>query len=154
MHLGFERDGALRIVVDAPSHGDPPPPGKPGPTPGLWNYEVVEVFLAESSDSSETVRYLEIELSPHGHHLVLRFEGVRNVVGQGMDLEYRARIDRAAGRWTGEALLPNDWLPPGPLRVNAFAIHGVGERRRFLVSSPLPSGDAPDFHQPLEFPKL
>lgn len=148
VHLDRLADGSLRILVDAPFHDDPPPPGEPGPTPALWNYEVVELFVAESSDDPDTVRYLEVELSPHGHHLVLRFEGVRRAVEEGLPLKFRARIDRAAGRWTGEAEIPSIWLPPRPRRVNAFAIHGVGERRRYLIWSALPVGDAPDFHQP------
>ncbi|MDA8018825.1 MAG: hypothetical protein MPN21_15395 [Thermoanaerobaculia bacterium] len=74
---------ALLVFVDAPFHDDPQPPGPPGPTPALWNYEVVELFIAETCDDPSSVRYLEVELSPHGHHLVLRLEGVRQVVEEG-----------------------------------------------------------------------
>ena len=57
----------LTIDVDAPFYGDPRPSGPPGPTDGLWNYEVVEIFIAGVGPE-----YLEIELGPHGHHLVLQ----------------------------------------------------------------------------------
>ena len=36
----------LEVFVDAPYHGDRAPPSEPGPTDGLWEYEVVELFLA------------------------------------------------------------------------------------------------------------
>jgi hypothetical protein len=36
-------------------------------------------------------------------------------------------------------------LPP-PHRLNAFAMHGLGLRRRYLAMEPVP-GEAPDFHR-------
>jgi hypothetical protein len=140
----------LLLTVDAPFHGDPPPPGPPGPTPELWEHEVVELFVAGEGPPGE-VEYLEIELSPHGHHLVLRLAGVRQVVEAGLVLDYRAVV--ASGRWRGEARLPRAWLPPPPHRAAAFALHGTAGRRRHLSSLPLP-GDRPDFHQPHRFPPL
>jgi hypothetical protein len=41
LRLSWE-DDALRVDVDAPFAGDPPPPGPPGPTDRLWEHEVVE----------------------------------------------------------------------------------------------------------------
>lgn len=142
----------LRVCVEAPFHDDPRPPGYPGPTPGLWNYEVVELFIADAG-ANDAVQYLEVELSPHGHHLVLRLEGIRRAVEEGLDLYYTARVDSEARRWTGEAIVPGSWLPPAPHRVNAFAIHGRGDARRYLAWSPLP-GPLPDFHQPHRFPRV
>lgn len=158
MVLEASAEGSLVVRVEAPFYGDPPPPGPPGPTSELWEYEVVELFVAESidgaaSDDSGAVRYLELELSPHGHHLVLRLHGVRNVVEEGLELDYGAEIDSASGRWTGEAVVPREWLPPAPHHVNAFAIHGLGDARRYLAWSPLP-GARPDFHQPGRFPRV
>lgn len=147
----LDANGAgLTLQVDAPFHGDPPPPGPPGPTPGLWEYEVVEVFIAGGPEGTD---YLEIELSPHGHHLVLRLNGVRNPVEEELPLDYTAHLDRHARRWRGEARVPAAWLPPPPHRINAFAIHGEGSGRRYLAWHALP-GDEPDFHQPRRFPTL
>lgn len=67
---------------------------------------------------------------------------------------YDARIDHEAGRWSGEARIPHAWLPPDPYRVNAFAMHGVGDQRRYLLWEPLTGIAAPDFHQPLDFPRF
>lgn len=142
--------GQLRIAVDAPFHDDPPPPGPPGPTPGLWEHEVVELFVAGPGGDDE-VEYLEIELSPHGHHLVLRLRGVRHAIEEGLPLDFRAAIE--GGRWRGEALVPRAWLPPPPHRAAAFAIHGTGAARRHLSSVALP-GERPDFHQPRSFPPI
>ncbi len=127
------------IRVEAPFHGDPPPSSPPGPTDRLWEHEVVEVFLLGRAET-----YLEIELGPHGHHLVLELRGVRRVARSGLPLEYRCGIE--GSRWRGVAAFPRSWLPAGLDRGNAYAIHGVGSSRRYLAAFPVP-GDAPDFHR-------
>ena len=136
--LAFVGD-QLRVTVDAPHHGDPPPAGPPGPTDALWEHEVVELFVLGPG-----ARYTEIELGPHGHHLVLRLEGRRNAVATLLPLAFTAHIDGA--RWRGDARLPLTLLPAGPLLVNAYAIHGVGAARRYLAMTPVP-GPHPDFHR-------
>jgi len=140
----------LLVRVDAPFHGDPPPPGPPGPTPSLWEHEVVELFVA-GPGADDAVPYLEVELSPHGHHLALRLAGVRRIVEEGLPLDLRAAIETR--RWRAEARVPRAWLPPPPWRAAAFAVHGAGPGRRHLASVPLP-GPRPDFHQPGRFPPL
>ena len=129
---------SLCVEVEAAFHGDAPPPGPPGPAERLWEHEVVELFLLGDGE-----RYLEIELGPHGHHLVLRLEGRRRVVEQGLAIAYEARREGAA--WSGRARLPAAWLPPGLARCNAYAIHGTGAARRHLAAFPVP-GPEPDFH--------
>lgn len=136
----------LRIRVEAPYHGDPAPPGAPGPFWGLWEHEVVELFVLGPGE-----RYTEIELGPHGHHLVLRLDGVRRPVETLLPIEYQARI--RGDRWEGEALLSRALLPPGPHRLNAYAIHGLGSARRYLAWTPAP-GEGPDFHRLDVFPPV
>ncbi|MCA9667578.1 MAG: hypothetical protein KC503_18385 [Myxococcales bacterium] len=141
--LTFESE-AKHLLVDvvAPFHGDPPPPGPPGSTPRLWEHEVVELMLL-----GDDQRYLEIELAPGGHYLVLELHGARNILREGMALtSYEATIDREARSWRGRARVPIRWLPEGLGRVNAFAIHGAGEARRYLCWR-APGGEQPDFHQ-------
>ena len=143
VELTLETTGdSLRVVVNAPFHGDPAPAGPPGPTPGLWNHEVVELFVVGAALAGPP--YTELELSPHGHHLLLRLSGVRKVIEQGLPLAYRASI--TSRRWQGDALVPRRLLPPPPHRLNAFAIHGAGPERRYLAMTPVP-GAAPDFHR-------
>ena len=151
VQVWVERDqDGLVVSVEAPFHGDPPPNGPPGPTWALWEHEVVEVFLV---GVGEPVPYLEVELGPHGHHLVLVLEGVRNAVRHSMELEYTASIE--GDRWTGRARIPAGWLPPAPLRLNAYAIHGAGAERRYLPGrsaggrARLPPGGACASREPL-----
>ncbi|MEZ4265494.1 MAG: hypothetical protein R3F39_03875 [Myxococcota bacterium] len=132
-------DGAFRVEVDAPYGGDPAPSTPPGPTPRLWEHEVVELFVLGEAD-----QYTEIELGPHGHHLVLRLAGRRQIVAEGLPLRYESRV--ADGRFYGMAWLDLGLLPPGPHRANACAIRGVGDARRYMSAWPMP-GEGPDFHR-------
>jgi hypothetical protein len=145
LRLSPEPDG-LVIEVTAPFHGDPPPPTAAGSTDRLWEYEVVELFLLGAAD-----RYTEIELGPHGHFLVLALAGRRNPVASGLPLDWSASIDGST--WSGRARIAWAQLPVPTERLNAFAIHGTGEARRYLAWSPVP-GDRPDFHRIHLFPRL
>ncbi len=135
------RDGGEHLVIEvvAPWHRDPAPSARPGPTPLLWNHEVVELFLLGSDE-----RYVEVELGPHGHHLVLVLHGQRKVVQSGLPLPYVCA--RSGTHWVGTARLPRALIPEGPHRVNAYAIHGEGAQRRYLACHP-PGGEQPDFHK-------
>lgn len=135
----------LLLRVLAPFEHDPRPPGPPGPTAGLWNHEVVELFVA-----GEGAAYVEVEIGPFGHHLVLLLADVRRPSAE------RLPLALTTGRygethWAAEARLPRAWLPPPPHRLNAYRIHGPPTDRRYLCHAPLP-GPAPDFHQPARFP--
>ena len=134
---------ALEIQVVAPFHADPPPPGPAGSLHGLWEYEVVELFLL--GDREE---YLEVELGPHGHYLALRLRGRRNIVRRDIALEHRATIEGSGegARWTASARVPARWLPRGVHAANAYAIHGTGPERRYLAHRGA-GGTAPDFHR-------
>ena len=143
-------EDGLVLHVNAPMHNDPPPAAPPGPTWALWEHEVVELFIAGPGDD-EGVHYLELELGPHGHHLVLILAGRRHIVARELPLTVTTTL--CGARWIAEARIPQSLLPTGPLRVNATAIHGQGEARRYLSLTPLP-GAAPDFHQPQRFVDL
>ncbi len=135
----LSEDGDLIVTVDAPFHGDPAPSGPPGPRWALWEHEVVELFILGAGEA-----YTEIELGPHGHHLVLKLQGVRNVVARELPLQVQTHIEGA--RWRAIARVPRAWLPEPPYRANAYAIHGQGEARRYLAHAPVP-GEKPDFHR-------
>lgn len=131
--------GHLHLRLEASYHGDPAPQAPPGRLWGLWEHEVVELFLLGPQD-----HYLELELGPHGHHLALWLEGRRQVARDRLPVECECKLQGA--RWSAELRLERSLLPPGPLRWNAYAIHGVGARRRYLAAHPAP-GPAPDFHR-------
>lgn len=149
----------LYLRLEAPFYDDPQPPGPVGPTPELWNHEVVELFLVgsapdsgiEGTSADDRVPYCELEMSPWGHYLFLRLEGVRQVVQEALPLPYRAR--RGHEIWWGEAFIPQRWLPPPPHRINAFAIHGQEGQRQYHAATAVPGVD-PDFHQPEHFPSI
>ena len=143
----LRNDGlALHWTIDAPWFGDAPPvdadgqPLPPGSTARLWEHEVVELMLLGDDD-----RYLELEVGPYGHYLALSLHGVRNVVAQGMALAISPRPALAGSRWRASVAVPLALLPPGPLRLNAFAIAGTGPQRRYLALQPA-FGERPDFH--------
>jgi hypothetical protein len=142
------------VDVDAPFFGDPAPQQPIGPTDRLWEYEVSELFIADDAE-----HYLEIELSPHGHHLVLELQGARNVVRARLPIAYAVSIasplpgDAARGvqgRYRGQARVPAKYLPAQPTRANAYLIHGTGAARAYHAHSP-PMGETPDFHRLASF---
>jgi hypothetical protein len=137
--LEMTRVGLL-IKVVAPFYGDHPPQGVAGPTDRLWNHEVVELFVKGPGPA-----YTEIELGPHGHHLVLRLNDVRQLRDSLHPIDFVAT--RRGPRWHGRALVPTALLPPLPWTGNAYAIAGVGAGRRYMAWAPVP-GLSPDFHQP------
>ncbi|MCB9507297.1 MAG: hypothetical protein H6700_08145 [Myxococcales bacterium] len=138
--------GQLVVDIDAPFHGDPPPPAAAGELDGLWNHEVVELMLVGASG-----RYLELEVGPHGHSLAIALSGVR-VREALLDL---ASVDVAIsdGRWQARVTLDGRHVPPGVTAANAFAIHGIGTARRFLCAAPT-RGERPDFHRLAEFVRI
>jgi hypothetical protein len=142
------------VEVESPFYGDRPPRSPAGNCPGLWRFEVVEVFLC-----GPDARYLEIELGPWGHYWSLEFHGVRRAVRRDLPVDYEARIQ--GGRFAGRARLEAGWLPAGPLRGNAFAIHagkcanpGVGRAGRCHHAWSAVPGERPDFHRIASFPEL
>ena len=140
VHLLYKVDH-LEVRVSAPYYGDPTAPSTPiGPTDQLWEHEVVEIFIY-----GDKGKYLEVELAPSGHHLVLQLQGIRNVVASKLPLDFTATIH--GDRWTGTARIDKDDLPGTPRRWNVTAIHGSKDERRYLSWNVLP-GEAPDFHQP------
>ena len=133
-------DEGLSLEIEAPFAGDPPPPSAPGETWKLWEHEVVELFVCGPKE-----QYTEIEVGPHGHFLVLRLEGVRNIVARVNALTLKNHRPRA-GRWRASAFLPAEHLPAQPWRINAYRISGVAETRAYAAAFPS-KGPAPDFHR-------
>ncbi len=132
----------LVIEIEAVFHDDPPPSAPPGSCWALWEHEVVELFLLGEDD-----HYIEIEIGPHGHYLVLQLEGRRNITKRDLSLRIeRLVVDRGAGTWRATARLDAAFVPSRPLWYNAYAIHGRGAARRYLAHAAMP-GPAPDFHR-------
>jgi len=133
----------LEMVIEAPFYDDPAPPGgQPGkPYFKLWEYEVVEAFFLNAAD-----QYLELEFGPHGQHLMLLLNGNRNAIKHSLPMKYQAKIDHTQGTWTGTAIIPGSYFPPKVTKFNGYAIHEVGDKRRYEAVFES-SGPQPDFHR-------
>uniref|UniRef100_F6ZYV0 Chromosome 4 open reading frame 33 n=1 Tax=Monodelphis domestica TaxID=13616 RepID=F6ZYV0_MONDO len=141
-------DGGLMMEVKAPFFNDPSaPPGEAGkPFEGLWHYEVVEAFFL----NDRTKQYLEVELCPHGQHLVILLSGRRHSWKQELPLAFE--VSRSETTWEGKALLPWNYFPPGVEKFNLYAIHGSKAGRTYEALYPIPQdeiqkGQEPDFHR-------
>ncbi|XP_054723145.1 UPF0462 protein C4orf33 homolog [Uloborus diversus] len=146
--LRLRSDGDDVVLdLEAPFFGDPEPPDQePGsPFVKLWNYEVVEAFFL-----GENEKYLEVEFSPHGKHLLLLLAGRKNAIKIDLPVQYRAEI--LGKRWSGSAKIPKSYFPPHVNLFNAYAIHGTSEKRVYEALYPVPNAHfvSPDFHR-LEF---
>ncbi|KAE8630362.1 hypothetical protein XENTR_v10000798 [Xenopus tropicalis] len=140
-------DNGLQMDINAPFFNDPPaPPGPPGqPFPGLWDYEVVEAFFL----NSEKEQYLEVEICPHGQHLVLLLSKRRNIWKECLPLSLQ--VFKTDTKWEGSVLLPWDYFPPSVDQFNAYAIHGSDSKRTYEALYPVPQdalkeGQQPDLH--------
>ena len=131
-------ESALIVRIDAPFHGDPAPTTVAGSRWGLWNFEVVELFIGRGQ------QYTELEFGPYGHFLVLRLAGVRRVRDQGHQIDLQ--VERTGARWRALARIPHRLLPSQPWTSNGFSVHGRGCKRRYLCAQPT-GGERPDFHQ-------
>ena len=132
----------LVINVDAPYYNDPAPRYDPEATnatsvpslnfDGLWNYEVVEIFIKGKLD-----KYIEIEMGPHGHYLILALDGYRHCFKRGIEpLSYEAKIEEK--RWSGKLIAPIDILPPStgiPEAMFSYNAYGIHEGRPSPLSS-------------------
>ena len=104
-------DSCLRISFSAPFYNNPASPAAPpGPCQQLWDYEVFEIFFLGVND-----RYVEVEVCPHGQHLVLLLDGVRKPFVDMLPLAYTYSV--RDGKWTGHFDIPFAYFPPETSRV-------------------------------------
>jgi hypothetical protein len=122
---------------------------------GLWDWDVVEVFVSAGQANTP---YLELQLSPLGQHVELLIHEPR----RRWDAEFRSGFRGETRPWDGRAwtarfevpLTPLGWNgDPVRVRGNFFAILGEPERREYF-SAFLPPQAQPDFHLPDRFRPL
>lgn len=127
---------------------------------GLWDWDVVELFLAPFRPTDgQFPCYLEFQVSPLNQYFEMmifeprkRFDRDFRLLG----LRHSASI-LSEKRWTAELqipLAPLGWDgDPGSLFGNAFSIQGKpGERNYWSLY--LPPQTKPDFHLPRHFQPL
>lgn len=67
-----------------------------------------------------------------GQHIVLLLNGYRQTVRHSLFIDFSA--NKTANQWQGRALIPFDIVPPLVTKMNAYAIHGVGDSNRVYES--------------------
>jgi len=126
-----------------------------GFTPGLWEYDVAELFVASQDGNS----YLEFNLAPNGAWWAAKFSSPRQVCDSQPDFQNNIHTYH-------DAPDPDSWvaaisIPLGFLRKHISFDVGSPANAAFIMNSPeqtfhsaarLPGGK-PDFHQPSKFPK-
>ena len=162
--VALERHGSdVRFETRAPWWQNPSPGGPARSVWGLWEYEVLEIFIVGQGG-----RYLELEIGPWGHHLMLALSAPREIERRHLT-PAQLRCERHSAplsddvphlAWSSEGLIHGEQLPV-PYRdqemvpywrVNSFWCFSRDQQRYHCSASPLP-GERPDFHQPQHFPQ-
>lgn len=155
------QDSGLELCMSLPHQPQPKVPLAPSGArvPDLWTYNVVECFLAGPDG------YLEVELGPGGHFLVLEFTAPRVLKDRhevfSPSIEVLEVATAPLPTWKSRIIIPWSMVPTPLIGINAYAIVGektggektVGDKvvgERYLCFEPLP-GPKPDFHQPDRF---
>jgi hypothetical protein len=140
----------ISFCISAPYYFNIPPDCPPGPTWRLWEYEVVEIFLV-----FEAQKYLEIEVNPHGHYLILALDGIRKIKSAFIPAQIKARIDLSKQSYQIEGQLHSP-LPLDQLKaLNAYAIYQEKHHRVYASYHAIAlENEAPNFHLIDRFPLI
>lgn len=124
-------------------------------TPGLWDRDVCEIFIAP--DALEIERYFEFEVAPTGEWLDLAIRQLPD--RRETDWAYRSGIEAAARVEEGRIMLAmrlpweafgNEPQPDERWRANLFRCIGTGPNRGYLAWRPTHT-ERPNFHVPPAF---
>lgn len=127
---------------------------------GLWDYDVVEVFIGH--DLERIHLYKEFEVSPQNEWVDLDVDKSK---GEGKTVDWkwnsgfesRTRVDEAAKTWICEMRIPwpsIDARKPragNELRLNLYRIEGAPPNRKFIAWQPV---QALSYHTPERFGRL
>jgi hypothetical protein len=136
-----------------------PEPSVEKETWGLWEWDVVEVFIGDDFD--DIGRYKEFEVSPRGEWVDLEVDRSRK--GKEVDwlwnsgLKNKTQIDEKRKVWYCEMQIPwsaIDRRTPkagNELRLNLYRIEGAPPNRKYITWRPV---NSPSFHTPQAFGRL
>ena len=120
---------------------------------GLWNFDVVEVFLQKSS---QTDRYLELQVSPLGQKLAIDIFKPRE--DHRIKVDYQGTMESMITPFGFDAKfsVPLNEIPGDDKVVfgNFTACLGLTNRRSYSAISINDEDKEPDFHIPRLFQKL
>ncbi len=128
---------------------------------GLWDYDVVEVFIGWQLERIGL--YKEFEISPQGEFVDLDVDYFKASKQYTVDwkwnggIEYKTRIDRDAKIWYCEVRIPwksiDERTPKvdNELRLNLYRIEGPPPNRKYISWRPV---YGPSFHTPQAFGRL
>ncbi len=136
----------------------------PRPTPeketwGIWEFDVVEVFIGH--DLKNINLYKEFEVTPQGEFVDLDVD--KNKPGLTIDwlwdsrMKYKTRIDRERRIWYCEMQIPWKGIDPrtaeagNELRMNLYRIEGAPPSRKYITWQKI---DVPSYHTPEKFGRL
>lgn len=126
---------------------------------GLWDYDVVEVFIGH--DLKNIHLYKEIEVSPQGEFIDLDVD--RHRKGKEVDalwnsnLHLKTRVDEEHKIWYCEMQIPWKAIAAHPpksgdeFRLNLYRIEGGPKKRKYIVWQQI---DNPSYHTPEKFGRL
>jgi hypothetical protein len=136
-----------------------PNPSTAGDTWGLWDYDVVEVFIGHDLNNIQV--YKEFEISPQSEFIDLDVDRSRKTKQVDADwnsnMKFRTRIDKQHKVWFCEMQIPWKSIAPNApsagteFRLNLYRIEGAPPNRKFIVWQQI---DNPSFHTPERFGRL
>ncbi len=127
-------------------------------THGLWDFDVVEVFIGH--DLERPHLYKEFEVSPRGEWVDLDVDKSKKEIADwkwNSGFEFKTKIDEASKTW--HCLMKIPWssiTPAAPtggteFRLNLYRIEGGPDPRKYITWQAVQS---PSFHTPAAFGRL
>jgi hypothetical protein len=112
---------------------------------GLWDFDVVEVFVQRANTS----HYLEVQLSPLGQPFALVIEKPREVFYAPSSLKAQFHTDYRGHDWHSRISIAIDDIPGSGQNLfgNCFACLGDTPHREYYALK-INQEERPDFHRP------
>jgi len=136
-----------------------PEPNLTAETFGLWDYDVVEVFIGH--DLERPHLYKEFEVSPRGEWVDLDVDKSKKTDMAdwkwNSNFRFQTRVDEKAKQWHCVMEIPWKSIAAGPVkagqefRLNLYRIEGGPQERKYITWQAVGN---PSFHTPAKFGRL
>ena len=127
-------------------------------THGLWDFDVVEVFIGH--DLERPHLYREFEVSPRGEWVDLDVDKTKKDIADwkwDSHFRFHTKIDEASKTWhclmeiPWKSIAPATPAPKQEFRLNLYRIEGGPQDRKYITWRAV---DSPSFHTPAKFGRL